>query len=104
MCGRSHSLYEVYTSIDAIHAASPPTWSLDLISGLPHLTEDHWHESLDKALDAEAPHISVYDLQVCILKFRFSPFCFCIGCRVTHSIHFKLFIVITPASSVQRHT
>ena len=64
VCGRSHSLYEVYRSIEAVHAASPPTWSRDLISGLPHLTDDYWHDSLEKAIDAEAPHVSVYDLQV----------------------------------------
>ncbi len=64
MCGRSHSLYDVYKALDAVHAAAPPSWSLDLISGLPHLTEDTWHQSLSCALDAEPPHISVYDLQV----------------------------------------
>ncbi|EIE24812.1 radical SAM enzyme [Coccomyxa subellipsoidea C-169] len=64
VCGRSHSLYDVYKALEAVHAAAPPSWSLDLISGLPHLTEDTWHQSLSCALDAEPPHISVYDLQV----------------------------------------
>jgi oxygen-independent coproporphyrinogen-3 oxidase len=64
VCGRSHSLYEVYTAIEAVHAACPPTWSLDLISGLPHLNGERWHESLEQAIDAGPPHLSVYDLQV----------------------------------------
>ncbi|CAL8464114.1 g3649 [Coccomyxa elongata] len=64
VCGRSHSLYDAYKALEAVHAAAPPSWSLDLISGLPHLNEDLWRQSLDNALDAEPPHVSVYDLQV----------------------------------------
>ena len=63
MCGRSHTLYDVYKAIEDVHAADPASWSLDLISGLPHLIEDIWRESLEKVIDAEPPHISVYDLQ-----------------------------------------
>ena len=33
VCGRSHSLYDVYTAIEAMHAAGPRSWSLDLMSG-----------------------------------------------------------------------
>lgn len=33
MCGRSHSLYDAYSAIEALHAAGPPSWSLDLMSG-----------------------------------------------------------------------
>lgn len=63
MCGRSHGLYDVYRAIEDVHAASPASWSLDLISGLPHLLEEKWRDSLAKSVDAEPPHISVYDLQ-----------------------------------------
>ncbi len=63
LCGRSHSLYDVYRAIEDVHTAAPASWSLDLISGLPHLIEENWRESLSKAIDAEPPHISVYDLQ-----------------------------------------
>ena len=65
-CGRSHTLYDVYTAIEDVHTASPPSWSLDLISGLPHLNEEKWRDSLARAIDAEPPHISVYDLQASI--------------------------------------
>lgn len=64
LCGRSHSLYDVYEAIDSIHAASVPSWSLDLISGLPNLTVARWEKSLMCAIDAEPKHISSYDLQV----------------------------------------
>lgn len=64
VCGRSHSLYDVYKALEAVHSAAPPSWSLDLISGLPHLNEDTWRKSLECALDAGPPHISIYDLQV----------------------------------------
>ena len=63
---RSHTLYDVYTAIEDVHTASPPSWSLDLISGLPHLNEEKWRDSLARAVDAEPPHISVYDLQASI--------------------------------------
>ena len=69
-CGRSHTLYDAYAAIEAVHAAGPITWSLDLMSGLPHLREDTWRDSLEKAIDAEAPHISVYDLQVLLPWLR----------------------------------
>jgi oxygen-independent coproporphyrinogen-3 oxidase len=64
MCGRSHSLDDVYTAIDAVKAAGFPSWSLDLISGLPKLTTEVWQHSLNEAIAAGPDHISIYDLQV----------------------------------------
>jgi len=64
LCGRSHTLYDVYEAIDAIYAASVPTWSLDLISGLPNLTMERWEKNLMCALDAAPRHMSSYDLQL----------------------------------------
>jgi putative oxygen-independent coproporphyrinogen III oxidase len=63
-CGRAHDLADVYRAIEAVHASEIPTWSLDLMSGLPGLREDRWNSGLEAALDAGAPHISVYDLQI----------------------------------------
>ena len=62
-CGRSHSLAEARAALDAVRAAGPRSWSLDLISGLPGLTRAAWRESLSAAIAADPPHISVYDLQ-----------------------------------------
>lgn len=63
-CGRAHGLAEVESAIQIIHRAGVPTWSLDLISGLPNLTMAEWEASLARAADAGAPHLSVYDLQL----------------------------------------
>lgn len=64
-CGRSHTLSDVYAAIEAVTAAGFPSWSLDLISGLPKLTLDTWQHSLREAVAAGPNHISIYDLQVC---------------------------------------
>lgn len=64
LCGRSHGLYDVYKAIDDAHSANLPSWSIDLITGLPTLTMDVWEKSLEAAIDASSPHMSIYDLQV----------------------------------------
>jgi hypothetical protein len=63
-CGRSHSLEDVYAAIGAVKAVGFPSWSLDLISGLPKLTLSVWQHSLNEAVAAGPNHISTYDLQV----------------------------------------
>lgn len=63
-CGRSHTLSDVYAAIHAVKAVGMPSWSLDLISGLPKLTTEKWRYSLGQAIAAGPDHISVYDLQV----------------------------------------
>ena len=39
-------------------------WSMDLISSLPHQSQEMWEESLRCAISARPTHVSVYDLQV----------------------------------------
>lgn len=63
-CGRAHSLADVHAAVAAMRDVAPPTWSLDVISGLPGLTLDKWQHTLESAVAAAPPHISVYDLQV----------------------------------------
>lgn len=63
-CGRSHNLSDVSAAITAVKAAGFPSWSLDLISGLPGLDLTGWRHSLEQAIAAQPDHISVYDLQV----------------------------------------
>ncbi len=61
--GRAHTAYE---SVNALIAAKDifDNVSVDLISGLPNLTMDIWYDTLLKASQGGASHISVYDLQI----------------------------------------
>lgn len=63
-CGRAHDLADVHRAIEALHEAQPPSWSIDLIGGLPGLTRRSWERSVRAAVQSGAPHVSVYDLQV----------------------------------------
>ena len=62
--GRSHTVEEIYTALDSIHAAGFTNISLDLISGLPHQTLIDWETSLDKAIALAPTHLSCYDLTI----------------------------------------
>lgn len=64
LCGRAHDVADALRAVEAVHAAGVPSWSLDLMSGLPQLTEVMWGQSLERALDAAPHHLSTYDLQV----------------------------------------
>jgi oxygen-independent coproporphyrinogen-3 oxidase len=63
-CGRYHRVVDVYQAAAWLHQVAMPNWSLDLISGLPHLTMEIWESSLEKAVDLGPHHLSVYDLTV----------------------------------------
>ncbi|MDB9529516.1 radical SAM family heme chaperone HemW [Oscillatoria sp. CS-180] len=63
-CGRTHRVQDVDQAIEDLQAIAIPTWSLDLISGLPHQTIADWELSLGTAIAVSPPHISVYDLTV----------------------------------------
>ncbi|GMH38110.1 hypothetical protein BSKO_05994 [Bryopsis sp. KO-2023] len=63
-CGRSHALRDVYQAIEDILSIGPKSWSLDLISGLPHLNIDTWSHTLSETIRANPDHVSVYDLQI----------------------------------------
>ncbi|MBD2776735.1 radical SAM family heme chaperone HemW [Iningainema tapete] len=64
MCGRSHSVSDIFASVDLIRQVGIPDFSLDLISGLPHQTLDRWEDSLAKAVAIAPTHISIYDLTI----------------------------------------
>lgn len=61
-CGRYHRVADVVQAVDWLHQVGMPNWSLDLISGLPHLTMDIWEAGLSKAVALGPHHLSVYDL------------------------------------------
>lgn len=63
-CGRTHTVEDVYRSINLIHQAGIENYSLDLISGLPHQTIQHWQDSIEKAIALAPTHLSTYDLTI----------------------------------------
>lgn len=63
-CGRTHTPEDIYTAVDLIHRVDLPNFSLDLISGLPHLTLERWQDSLQQAIDLTPAHLSIYDLTI----------------------------------------
>lgn len=63
-CGRTHRVADIEPAIDWLHQIAMPSWSLDLISGLPDQTLSSWRQGLERAIAYQPPHISIYDLIV----------------------------------------
>jgi putative oxygen-independent coproporphyrinogen III oxidase len=64
VCGRSHTVGDIYQAVELLHRGGVSNWSLDLISGLPQQTIEDWVASLEDAIALHPPHISCYDLIV----------------------------------------
>ena len=64
VCGRSHTVEDIWTSVEMIQSVGMPDFSLDLISGLPHQSIEQWQESLEAAIAIAPTHISIYDLTI----------------------------------------
>ncbi len=47
-CGRSHTAVDIQQAVEVIQRVGLANYSLDLISGLPHQTLEHWQESFDQ--------------------------------------------------------
>jgi len=62
--GRLHNRATVLDDIARLRAASLQNINLDLIAGLPHQTAESWEFSLDQTVATQAPHVSVYMLEV----------------------------------------
>jgi oxygen-independent coproporphyrinogen III oxidase len=62
--GRRHTAEAVASEVAALRAAGIGNFNIDLIAGLPGQTPASWRESLDWAGRLEAPHVSVYMLEV----------------------------------------
>lgn len=62
--GRLHKRTTVLQDIACLRAAGIASINIDLIAGLPHQTAASWEISLDETIAAEAPHVSVYMLEV----------------------------------------
>ncbi|NJO93573.1 MAG: coproporphyrinogen III oxidase [Hydrococcus sp. RM1_1_31] len=64
LCGRSHSVDNIFEAIELIQQVGIDNFSLDLISGLPHQTINQWQASLEKAISIAPKHLSCYDLVI----------------------------------------
>jgi oxygen-independent coproporphyrinogen III oxidase len=62
--GRLHNRKTVLDDIANLRAAGITNINVDLIAGLPHQTVDSWMFSVEDAIASEAPHVSVYMLEV----------------------------------------
>ncbi len=62
--GRLHKRTTVFEDIARLRAAGIANINIDLIAGLPHQTTESWQTSLAETIATEAPHVSVYMLEV----------------------------------------
>jgi len=64
VCGRSHTVADIWAAVEMIRKVGVPDFSLDLISGLPHQTLEQWQDSLAAAVAIAPTHLSIYDLTI----------------------------------------
>jgi putative oxygen-independent coproporphyrinogen III oxidase len=64
ICGRGHSVSDIYDALSFLRRAGIENISLDLISGLPGQTMNMWHHALDEVLRLGPAHVSAYDLTI----------------------------------------
>lgn len=62
--GRKHDFAIVRDEVAILRAAGITNFNIDLIAGLPGQTRASWDESLDRLLELDPPHVSVYMLEV----------------------------------------
>jgi oxygen-independent coproporphyrinogen-3 oxidase len=61
---RLHTREKTLGDIERLRKAGISNISVDLIAGLPHQTRESWDYSLEQAIAAGVPHVSVYMLEV----------------------------------------
>ena len=61
---RSHSVSQILDSIQFARGSGIENFSVDLIFGLPDLSNGEWRSHLNRAIELEIPHVSVYSLTV----------------------------------------
>ncbi len=61
---RAHNAEQASGCIDLAKNADFNNFSIDLIFGTPHLTNEEWKENVQKAIDMNVPHIACYALTV----------------------------------------
>ena len=63
MLGRAHDSKTAINAIEAVRLRFD-NFSIDLMCGIPGLSEDQFRESVQKAIDLKIPHISIYPLTI----------------------------------------
>jgi len=61
---RSHTAAQAMEGIALVRKAGFTNFSIDLIYGIPGLTDEAWTKNIEQALALEVPHISAYALTV----------------------------------------
>ncbi len=62
--GRLHTCAQTLADLARLRSAGIANINVDLLAGLPHQTADSWQTSLHVAIASNAPHVSVYMLEV----------------------------------------
>ncbi|MCK5529111.1 MAG: radical SAM family heme chaperone HemW [Kiritimatiellae bacterium] len=62
--GRRHTVPDVTDTVKLLRSAGIQNYNVDLISSLPDVSESLWIDSLNKAVELEPTHISVYNFSV----------------------------------------
>eukprot|EP00189_Rhodosorus_marinus_P002217 CAMPEP_0113958736 /NCGR_PEP_ID=MMETSP0011_2-20120614/3667_1 /TAXON_ID=101924 /ORGANISM="Rhodosorus marinus" /LENGTH=419 /DNA_ID=CAMNT_0000969795 /DNA_START=271 /DNA_END=1530 /DNA_ORIENTATION=+ /assembly_acc=CAM_ASM_000156 len=62
LCGRAHSVDEIYQAVENIRSAGIQNFSMDLIGGLPTQNLETFKDSLEELIRLNPSHLSVYDL------------------------------------------
>lgn len=62
--GRLHKHTTVISDMARLRAAGISNLNVDLIAGLPHQTREGWEQSLNELISLDAPHASIYMLEV----------------------------------------
>ena len=62
--GRKHTAEVVECEVAVLRAAGIGNFNIDLIAGLPGQTLESWNQSLDWVVSLNAPHVSVYMLEI----------------------------------------
>jgi putative oxygen-independent coproporphyrinogen III oxidase len=62
--GRLHNRKTVLDDIARLRASGITNINIDLIAGLPHQTVDSWVFSVERTIETQTPHASVYMLEV----------------------------------------
>ena len=64
MLGRIHSWPDVVRALEGARGAGFENCSLDLLFGLPRQSLERWRQTLERALELEPEHLSLYGLSV----------------------------------------